>query len=952
MRFRKLSLIFTASACIMAAGTAVHAEEILAGSRSFQDLTIVNNDDFSMEVSCDDQDPGDGYTWNVHFENKSKNSDFAVSLMNTALSGVMCETDEWELSGWTIKAGGNKDAIVTWPVENIRFAQIDGVDTVSFELKVYRNNHFQEDDAMCVDDRFTVIMEDTEGTEELTEEAETVSETETEDTEETEMTEELSEETGERILLDNEMFKAVLLSNGEDSEGLPVWHMLLENHTDNTVMFELDNSVINEWVITPYWTQVVLPGAKAYSDISWWNIDVDPELVKDVETASFDILVWNKQKGWNDTYTGVKEYSVSFGMQEEEQTEEGPEEESALSEMNSEEPASEEETTEKTETETEPVTVTEETGQETETAAQVTETEAQETAAETETEGQETETAVQETEAGQETETAAQETETEAQETAAEAETEAQETEAGQETETAAQETETETQETAAETEIETQETAAETETEAQETEAGQETETAAQETETETQETAAETETEAQETEAGQETETAAQETETETETAAEEIVFYSADEGKMTLQSIDVDLAGSYGMLGLYLENTGARSLTYAIAGALVDGQDVNLEWNQKMPPSSRKHSTVYVDLSKLENDPEPEKIELSVRVNTGSEIHTEGSYEIDLNTMQLLSQKTQRLTAPEEDQYKDADTIRNLQSALKNAGYNIGEVDGLIGSATRNAIESWRKAQGLPSGNTVDDELLYSLGVADSATYKRVQEYLTQEGYDVGTPDGLTGRRSREAIADYRNKQGLAGEGIDEQLLTAMGILEAQENAASAAAPAGEETEAASEPADQASEPAGETAQTEQAEETAEEGELQAAADQYTDTNTIRNLKAGLREAGYELDQANNEITQSLREAIADFRSKNGLPRSEAIDDELLFALHVADSETYKALQEALNKAGYNCGEPDGLYGRKTREAVESFRKAYRLENGTGIDEELLKALDIRK
>ena len=67
-----------------------------------------------------------------------------------------------------------------------------------------------------------------------------------------------------------------------------------------------------------------------------------------METASFDILVWNKQKGWNDTYTGVKEYSVSFGMQEEEQTEEGPEEESALSEMNSEEAASEEETTEKT----------------------------------------------------------------------------------------------------------------------------------------------------------------------------------------------------------------------------------------------------------------------------------------------------------------------------------------------------------------------------------------------------------------------------------------------------------------------------------------------------------------------------------------------------------------------------------------------------------------------------
>ena len=63
MKFRKWSLILAASACIMTAGTAVHAEEILVGSRSFQDLTIVNNDDFSMEVSCDDQDPEDGYSF-------------------------------------------------------------------------------------------------------------------------------------------------------------------------------------------------------------------------------------------------------------------------------------------------------------------------------------------------------------------------------------------------------------------------------------------------------------------------------------------------------------------------------------------------------------------------------------------------------------------------------------------------------------------------------------------------------------------------------------------------------------------------------------------------------------------------------------------------------------------------------------------------------------------------
>ena len=996
MDCRKFVLRLSAAAALtMLAASAAGAEEIQAGSSTFQDLVIVDNDDFTMEVSCDDEDTTDGYTWTVHFENKSKNTDFAVSLQSTALGDVMCETDEWELSGWTIKAGGKKDAFVTWPEESLQNAQIGEITSAAFELKVYRNNHFQEADAMCVDDLFRIVMsEEDEKKEEAAPE-----ETETEVSESTVSTgAEKDPVTGQRVLLDNLSYKAVLASEGEDNEGLPVWHMILENRTGSTVMFELDNSVINGWVITPYWTQVVLPGTTAYSDISWWNMDVDPELVMNAQSASFDILVWDKQKGWNDTYTGVREYPVSFGTDAKAATQ----------------AAQEEETTEEAD--------------------------------------------VQE----------------------------------------------------AAEQTSDTQES------------------------------------------------------------TEEEGIVFYSGEEGEIALRSITPDYKSGYAMLGIYLENAGARALTFAISEAEVDGQDVDLTWSQKMPASSKKNSTVYVDMSRLKDDPSPKALELTISAGAGSDTLFEETFEVDLNTMKLLSGQTvqggsdqEQQAAPETDQYTDADTIRNLQAALKNAGYDVGEADGNIGDATRAAIRSYREARGLPEGDTVDDSVLYALGVADSATYKLVQEALVKEGYDVGEPDGLTGSRSRDAIAAYRQKYGIGGEGVDEQLLFAMGIVKessetAEEKTDAAAQPpeSGDQTaqeagnaeadasadgtpqevpteadqapttqteveqidrvlayvpreaapeateaqaqadlteaateaqaqadltetateaqtqvteaateaqaqadltetateaqtqvteaateaqaqadltEAATEAQTQVTEAATEVqtqatgaeteaqaeagngigdvlarlfgntaksddqavteAQTEaavteaQTEAAATEAQTEAAqteavteaaqteaateeaqteavteaqteapklapeTDVYTDVDTIRNMKAGLRELGYELDRENNEMTQELRGIIAQVRTQEALPEGNTIDDDLLFFLNVADSATYKAMQEALTAAGYDCGEADGLVGSKTKDAVESFREANNLE-GSGIDEELLKALGVRK
>lgn len=45
----------------------------------------------------------------------------------------------------------------------------------------------------------------------------------------------------------------------------------------------------------------------------------------------------------------------------------------------------------------------------------------------------------------------------------------------------------------------------------------------------------------------------------------------------------------------------------------------------------------------------------------------------------------------------------------------------------------------------------------------------------------------------------------------------------------------------------------------------------------------------------------------------------------------------SATVKAAQEALNAKGYDCGTPDGLFGKKTISAVKAFQK----DNGLAVD-----------
>ena len=56
-----------------------------------------------------------------------------------------------------------------------------------------------------------------------------------------------------------------------------------------------------------------------------------------------------------------------------------------------------------------------------------------------------------------------------------------------------------------------------------------------------------------------------------------------------------------------------------------------------------------------------------------------------------------------------------MADVQAVLQEQGYYTGEVDGLVGPLTRDALAAYQQAAGLPPTASVDEPTLESLGLS---------------------------------------------------------------------------------------------------------------------------------------------------------------------------------------------------------------------------------------------
>ena len=290
----RMAAVTAVAVLLLAVGASGQEETLETGGKSFEDFLIAENDNFVMTASCTDEDPSDGYAWDVTFQNKGT-SDYVIAVLNPALNNIMCDTDEWSVSGWTLKGGDTIKDAITWTPAELSRKGISDIGNVSFFLKVYKKGAYSGIAGVCIDEMVSVLL----------------------DQKALDAQKQPEEEQKIPPFLDNDACTLRFLSEDTDEDGMPVWHIVIENHTDRTEMYEIHDAVLNGWAIEPYWSQIVLPGCRAYSDISWWTLDADASSITGLETADFYIKTWRVQNGWTQGYSDETSYAASLPVTEE-----------------------------------------------------------------------------------------------------------------------------------------------------------------------------------------------------------------------------------------------------------------------------------------------------------------------------------------------------------------------------------------------------------------------------------------------------------------------------------------------------------------------------------------------------------------------------------------------------------------------------------------------------------
>lgn len=129
---------------------------------------------------------------------------------------------------------------------------------------------------------------------------------------------------------------------------------------------------------------------------------------------------------------------------------------------------------------------------------------------------------------------------------------------------------------------------------------------------------------------------------------------------------------------------------------------------------------------------------------------------------------AESTEETTLNEVVEYKDATTIRIVQQALNEAGYNCGTPDGVAGGNTSAAITKFQTEKGITVNGLVTDELLQALGVVEKvqdAVEKEAAkaEYSSEYTYDQLARNPDTYKSQKMKFTGTVVQEGDAGDGL---------------------------------------------------------------------------------------------------------------------------------------------------------------------------------------------
>ena len=206
---------------------------------------------------------------------------------------------------------------------------------------------------------------------------------------------------------------------------------------------------------------------------------------------------------------------------------------------------------------------------------------------------------------------------------------------------------------------------------------------------------------------------------------------------------------------------------------------------------------------------------------------------------------------------------------------------------------------------------------------ASVKTLQSQLNQLGYDCGTPDGIFGQRTRDAVKALQRAHGLTADGIvgsrtRSKINSLLGNVGNTGGTGSSVLKYGSRGSAVK--------------SLQQDLNTL--GYNCGAPDGIFGSGTASAVKAFQRACSLGVDGIAGRNTLSKIEELIDTGASQGDPPSSPSTPGPTLLKYGSRGDSVRDLQGALNALGYDCGTPDGIFGGRTVSAVKAFQRDHGL------------------
>ena len=276
MRKKILSLLLAAllllslAACGSATADTTAEPQTTADAEAdgFDEIVVVDNDQFTFKIVGIDPNGFFGHTLKVSLENKT-NMTLMFAMDDVAVDGFMIDP----LWAATLSAGMKSNQDISFPHSSLALCGITEPSVIQFTLDIHEDDNLEDD--YLLSQVFTVqLSEDA---------AEPYVRTGAE---------------GEIVLFDDE--NCTMIVTGFDPDGLFGYEVYayLENKTDTTLMFTIDDAAVNGFMIDPSWACSVTPGNRAIACINWYTADLEANGITQVESLTMPIRVYDAND-WN-----------------------------------------------------------------------------------------------------------------------------------------------------------------------------------------------------------------------------------------------------------------------------------------------------------------------------------------------------------------------------------------------------------------------------------------------------------------------------------------------------------------------------------------------------------------------------------------------------------------------------------------------------------------------------